>query len=771
MATYYVSNAGSDGNNGQSTASPWQTLAKVAGFTFQAGDSILLRRGDRWRETLTVPRANLTFGAYGADPITDTDGYVTNAPIIDGGEYVTGWSSYTGGAEVRAVVDNFTGTAGQLITARDPNPGDPWTKHDLFTANTPVVSNANRLRRGGTPDAGGQYVVMANPELATPQMDDYYVQCDVFVASTATDFVSVLARFFSYKDSGYAFALGGASGSLTLRKYSQGVLTTLGTGTALTMAANQTWTIRIEVQGSTIRGMVKTQGAGTWAQTVTATDTEHAIASHGGLRLGSASSVAPSDTVGLHVDNFEIGPLGTTGAPVNTYQATLSTNQPVIDYNGTLMLLGRNPDQLNAGEYYWQSNVLYLRSETGLPSNTSVVASNRENGIFCDSKTAVTLDGLAFEHVAGRSAWFNNSAAPTVRNCMAQRSSGSGASGSSHGVFAFTGTSNTWTVSASVVRYSTSDGIYVQGPVGGTITGSLIGPCISSFADCVQVEGSRGVAGNVTISSCRLRMSGLSPKGAIILFGDGHIVDGCQIAGPGGAGRVSGNFGISIAGNHVIVRGNVFVRVPNDAVRITDSTTPSQTVDDHLVHHNVMIDCGVGIYLVNPGTNQRYYANTITNAGRNPQFNGTADYQLKIDQTIAGEIKNNIVWNTSGSGQVYKVGTASASLVSDYNDLGPEGTGFINYAGTAHGTLAAYVAARAKDQHSLTVTPQFINPGGLGDDGSDYTLYPLSPVFTAGTMVGGIVDQSPAPMGAVVVLGPIPFVEPITDSAAVYEVA
>src|SRR5580700_8365680 len=75
--TYYVAAAGSDTNNGTSSSTPWQTIAKVNASTFSPGDSILFNRGDAWYGTaLTVPSAGssgnpITFGAYGtgANPI------------------------------------------------------------------------------------------------------------------------------------------------------------------------------------------------------------------------------------------------------------------------------------------------------------------------------------------------------------------------------------------------------------------------------------------------------------------------------------------------------------------------------------------------------------------------------------------------------------------------------------------------------------------------------------------------------------------------------
>jgi len=61
---------GSDNNLGTSSTSAWQTIAMVNGRTFVAGDNILFKRGETWREQLRVPSSGksgspITFGAYG----------------------------------------------------------------------------------------------------------------------------------------------------------------------------------------------------------------------------------------------------------------------------------------------------------------------------------------------------------------------------------------------------------------------------------------------------------------------------------------------------------------------------------------------------------------------------------------------------------------------------------------------------------------------------------------------------------------------------------
>jgi len=85
--TYYVAAAGSDTNNGTSSSTPWQTIAKVNASTFSPGDSILFNRGDAWYGTaLTVPSAGssgnpITFGAYGtgANPILKGSTFLTTS--------------------------------------------------------------------------------------------------------------------------------------------------------------------------------------------------------------------------------------------------------------------------------------------------------------------------------------------------------------------------------------------------------------------------------------------------------------------------------------------------------------------------------------------------------------------------------------------------------------------------------------------------------------------------------------------------------------------
>lgn len=92
MATYYVKNGGSDALSGLDDDNAWETIAKVSGYTFTAGDTILFNRGDMWRETLVVhddgTENNLiTYDAYGtgADPIFDGADIIADVAWADQG--------------------------------------------------------------------------------------------------------------------------------------------------------------------------------------------------------------------------------------------------------------------------------------------------------------------------------------------------------------------------------------------------------------------------------------------------------------------------------------------------------------------------------------------------------------------------------------------------------------------------------------------------------------------------------------------------------------
>ena len=97
-AAYYIdSKGGSDSNNGTSEESPWQTLTKVSGTTFQPGDSISFKRGSSYSGNVTIngngTSSNpITISAYGsgkAPGFTNLDFYdLYGTSFFINGDYV-----------------------------------------------------------------------------------------------------------------------------------------------------------------------------------------------------------------------------------------------------------------------------------------------------------------------------------------------------------------------------------------------------------------------------------------------------------------------------------------------------------------------------------------------------------------------------------------------------------------------------------------------------------------------------------------------------------
>ncbi|WP_460685161.1 right-handed parallel beta-helix repeat-containing protein [Niabella aquatica] len=86
--TYYIDPDGNDNNTGLSAADAWRSLSKVNSLTFFPGDSILLKSGGVWNETLQ-PKGS---GKEGALIVIDKYGE-ERKPVINGGGKTNGSST------------------------------------------------------------------------------------------------------------------------------------------------------------------------------------------------------------------------------------------------------------------------------------------------------------------------------------------------------------------------------------------------------------------------------------------------------------------------------------------------------------------------------------------------------------------------------------------------------------------------------------------------------------------------------------------------------
>ncbi|GAI10084.1 unnamed protein product, partial [marine sediment metagenome] len=119
-ATYYIdATNGNVSNTGLSPEYPWKTIAQVNSKSFSPGDSILFKKGETWRETLTVPSSGsadnvITFGAYGTGA----------KPIISGSNLIkAGWSKdsqniWKSTVTTQPTIVYFNGERGTLVAAK-----------------------------------------------------------------------------------------------------------------------------------------------------------------------------------------------------------------------------------------------------------------------------------------------------------------------------------------------------------------------------------------------------------------------------------------------------------------------------------------------------------------------------------------------------------------------------------------------------------------------------------------------------------------------------
>lgn len=94
-ATYFIKDGGNDGATGLSDTEAWGSFSNVA--SLGSGHTILLNRGDTFRQQLTIPSDDITIGAYGTGA----------KPIISGADLVSGsWIQSSGNIYYASVSGN-----------------------------------------------------------------------------------------------------------------------------------------------------------------------------------------------------------------------------------------------------------------------------------------------------------------------------------------------------------------------------------------------------------------------------------------------------------------------------------------------------------------------------------------------------------------------------------------------------------------------------------------------------------------------------------------
>lgn len=230
-----------------------------------------------------------------------------------------------------------------------------------------------------------------------------------------------------------------------------------------------------------------------------------------------------------------------------------------------------------------------------------------------------------------------------------------------------------------------------------------------SISDGIQPDGNdAGTANryssNYWIHDCSMDFtSSDSPKGGIgtnapsapsVAAFLGGMIEGNEITAPAsnatvGYGINVGNSGATIQDNRVAGFGNG----GNGAI----SVAGSQATTGVKVIRNKIRDCNQGLFIGGGvRTNITIEDNEIVNSIFRALWWG--------NDSSTGTCKRNRIWcpqlPTSTSMLRLPPGTGTTGVDSDYNEIGPEQTAFVNWNNTNYATLATYVAAATKDSHT-----------------------------------------------------------------------
>ena len=198
---YYVSNDGSDDNDGRTPASAWATLKKVSSAKLLPGDGVFFRRDDLFRgEVMTAP--GVTYAAYGegekpklygwdyslADPdlweLYDEEHHIWRMKnkILDCGTLVFN----DGEAHCRKLIPSYIG--GRFVCRDDES--RPFEMAKEMTRDLDLVCFYDE-RLTTTPSKGEDFPI---PLLDAQSYGDLYLRCDKGNPGAIYDSVEALPR-------------------------------------------------------------------------------------------------------------------------------------------------------------------------------------------------------------------------------------------------------------------------------------------------------------------------------------------------------------------------------------------------------------------------------------------------------------------------------------------------------------------------------------------------------------------------------------------------
>jgi len=153
---FYVSNTGSDSNNGTTELLSWRTIAHVNAQTFAQGDYILFKRGDSWNERLNPPSSGaigsvITFGAYGTGLKPIITGFMSATMENQGGNIWKGVAVGNVQRQNTVLIDGLFRGKGRYPNSTylyTSNAGDTYTRIITSFTDTPNYTGGELVTFG-----------------------------------------------------------------------------------------------------------------------------------------------------------------------------------------------------------------------------------------------------------------------------------------------------------------------------------------------------------------------------------------------------------------------------------------------------------------------------------------------------------------------------------------------------------------------------------------------------------------------------------------------
>jgi hypothetical protein len=671
--TYFVAAAGSDANSGTSSGSPWQSIGKVNGGTFSAGDSVLFNRGDVWNGTaLVVPSSGssgspITFGAYGSGA----------NPIIKGATNLN-TSGYT-------LAPNTMTTIFQR-----PSLG-------TFASDSAAINYRQGIPVGEISNAASLITISVT---ASPSLALNISGVGIGPAGTLPNATSITRITWGGGNNGATVAAGT---TVTSDPIAYNLDNTVAQAVTLySTSRNNTF---YAGNGETLYELF---GGGDQSQNATV----------------SGYSFSGGDVV--------VASIVATNITAHTYYAALASAPLAVWENDALLKLANNAlgvDQ-TAGSWFYDGTFLYIHASDGsnISSNGKlydyVTSSSPTYNFWDNGKSFVVMNGVdtsevyctsttlfaclaniiitgshnVVENLATHDAWRHNFCFYTgANNNTATNLTGYNSYGDSPVCIYGPGTNNNLLQQSTFINDT-----YLR--EANVFTGSVW--------SLIVAHG--GSMGNV-VDSCVLQSTaGPFRMNANVAHGYGMLVGDANTTVILSHSLLYGNFewGVYLGQN-----GNV-----------GEGLHGQITLWDNLIdcsHCNLSASGGAAYYAFGADAGSLIYDNTIYAP---LMTNAAIELQSGTNGTL---VKNNIVY--AGGYALVDAGSET-STAFDYNDyFSASGTPF-SWGGTAY-SFSGWQSASSQDAHSLNVDPGLVNASALSSTGN-YSLLAVSPAIDAGVNLG-----------------------------------